>query len=105
MKETIRLKYVVKGTTYYGKINREQFIQHMAGIAKMFEDNNEISTKLVQLLPNIVYIKINQDLNDTQDVPYIIYGSVDKKTNVLRIRRNHRIIWAFLQRYCDEAVK
>lgn len=105
MKKIIRLRYVSEGTTYRGEIDREQFIHYMQEIAKMFEENNEISTKLVEILPSIVYIKINKDINDTQDVPYIIYGGEDRRAKILKIRRNHRIIWAFLQRYCDETVK
>ena len=104
-KDNIRLYYVCKSRMYRGEINREEFFSWMSDIAKRFEGNNEISTKLVEVIPSMVKMKINQDLNETKDVPFIQCENETGEIKAIQIRRHHRIIWGFLQHYCDEAMK
>lgn len=104
MKETINLEYVKKGKTYLGEIDRKEFLSHMEHLANWFPDDNEISTKLKKVIPKMTIIRVNQDVNETQDVPFIQYEEGEQQQiNILKIRRNHRIIWSFIQYYCDAA--
>lgn len=100
-KDLIKLEYVEGKKSYHGTINRKEFLNHMNYLVKEFPDNNEIAKKLAKLIPEMIYILINKDINDTQDVPSIYYklnGSSDG--HVLKIIRFNSIIWGFLERYC-----
>lgn len=101
MKDVIQLEYIKNAQKRQGQINREDFFNHMKYLAETFE-NNENSSKLIKLIPEMTYITINQDINQTQDVPFIQYKLTDDEIRILKILRTHRIIWAFIQHYCDE---
>ena len=51
------------------------------------------------VIPYADKIFIDKDYNDTQDIPMIIY-EIDRKKNVLKIIRYHKIVWAILDKYC-----
>lgn len=105
MKDNIQLIYVVKRKEYKGEIKREEFLNWMKDISERFKGNNEISTKLVELIPEIKEIKINKDNNEAQDDPFILYYKKDGKECMLRIKRCHHIIWGFLNYYCENVMK
>ena len=106
MKDTIQLNYVVKGKRYEGKINRKEFFDWMRDISERFKGNNEISIKFVGLIPKMTEMEINKDINETQDVPFVLYKEENKEQRkVLKIMRCHHIIWGFLDHYCDEVMK
>ena len=106
MKNTIQLKYVVKGKKYQGEIDRQEFFSWMKDISERFKGNNEISTKFVDMLPTMTKMEINKDINETQDVPFVLYENGNgEQQKVLKIMRCHHIIWGFLDHYCDEVMK
>lgn len=104
MKDKIQLKYVARGKCYIGEIEREEIFNWMKEISEKFKDN-EVSTKLVKLIPNMVKMQINKDINETKDVPFITYENGNGEELVVNIMRNHHIIWGFLDHYCDEVMK
>lgn len=101
--DSINLKYVTKERTYSGTINREEFYSKMEELKIKNPDNNEISTKLCVLIPDMYSMTINQVVNDTQDVPHISFKfEQDGDISMLRIGRNHTKIWNNLRDYCKK---
>lgn len=101
MGTNIILKWVEKGKKQKKFVNREKMLAVFQGIAIGFSDDNEISKKLVELIPYVEEIKINKDLNETQDVPCITY-KVNGEKEIIKIIRYHKIVWAILNKYCSE---
>ncbi len=102
--DTIILKWVEKGKKHQVLLNREKMLMVFEGIALGFSDDNEISKKLIEIIPVAEEIKINKDLNSTQDVPCITY-KVNGQRGMIKIIRYHKIVWAILDRYCSEKKK
>lgn len=102
MKDAIRLEYVENKKTYQGKISRREFLEKMKWFVEEFPDNNRIATKFVSIIPQTVYVKINNDVNQTQDIPYILYMKRGESFEMLKIPRIHRRIWNFLKSKCEE---
>ena len=106
MKKDIDLIYVSKKVTYTGVIDRKEFFDEMSCLAIWFPDNNFNASKLQYLIPKFVSITINRDIIETQDVPFIVYTTVDSsEPQVLKLRRPYTIIWEFFIKYCNAAVK
>ena len=106
MKEAIRLIYVEGEKTYYGEINRKNFLNQMEHMVNWFPGCNDNAIKLCELLPNIDCITINKNTIDTQDVPFILYKNVGEDVEkCLRFRRSYSIIWSFFLHSCEEAKK
>ena len=73
----------------------------MESVKRAFSDDNEISSILVELIPNLDLILINKDRNNQKDIPSI-HCVGEKGEKEIDIRRYHKIIWAILNRYCVE---
>ena len=104
MKETaIIYSWISHGKRYQKEINRQDFLTIFEGLEKGFEKigDNEISKKLVEIIPMVDEIFINQDINATQDVPTVVYY-INGNMQLMKIMRRHEIIWAILKRYCTE---
>ena len=87
-------------------VNRDDFISMMRNIRNNFVDNNEISTIMVEYLPLVDEIIINQIRNDQLDVPFIRMHMVTRKFKTLKISRNHKVIWSILdQLFIDQLIK
>lgn len=85
-------------------ILKDEIKQHMAYLTIAFASNNDIAKKMLNIIPDCIWMKIDNDFNMTQDVPVLLYQTeVDGKIQVLKIRRNHKIIWGFLEYYCQKA--
>ncbi len=105
-KNVIRFIYVEKGKLYYSTIDRNDFIDQMEHIVEWFPGCNENATKLCELLPTIDCIKINKDIIETQDVPFIVYENINDNTQrCMKFRRSYTIIWSFFLHQCEEAKK
>lgn len=106
MQKDIDLIYVIGEVTYNGVINRANFLDEMSHLAIWFPDCNFNALKLQELIPQFVSITISKTIVETQDVPFIVYTTADSdEPQVLRLRRPWTVIWGFLKKYCDEAVK
>lgn len=99
--EPIILKWTEKGKEHIKEIDRKEFLNLMEGIKKAFSDDNQISTILVELIPELISISINKDRNEQKDVPSI-FCVCERSEKVIDIIRYHKIIWAILNRYCME---
>ena len=104
MKDTaIIYEWIENGKEHQKEISREDFYAMFDGLAKGFEKlrDNEISKKLIKIIPEVDKIFINKDNNETQDVPSIAYcTNGDRK--LLKIMRRHEIVWSMLNKYCTK---
>ncbi len=85
-----------KGTR---EIERESFFEIMEGLKDGFSDDNDISKKFIQLIPYMLEMKINFDINETKDVPLVQYETLSG-VGAISIIRHHKIVWAILEGYC-----
>ena len=102
MKETtINFCWLEKGMRYQKELKRDEVYAIFDGLVKGYAsaDNNEISKKLVQIIPEVDKIFINRDHNETQDVPFIVYY-INDEVHILKIRNCHKIVWTILNEYC-----
>ena len=101
MKKTeIVLQYVtVEGKQKEGIIKRNEFLEIMEYFKNTYPSNNEVSSKLVPVIPEIDTILINKRV--ARDTPFIVYV-IDSKLYWLDINANHRKIWSCLDDYCKK---
>lgn len=97
----IKLKWISKGEKHEKMLNREEVLAVFQGLVKGFVEDNEISEKMVKILPEVDWLKIDQDHNDTQEIPCLIY-SVNGSIGILKIIRYHKIVWSILNKYCTD---
>lgn len=103
-KNVIWLTYVEKGKTYNGEIDRNEFLKQMEYMADWYPGCNDNAIKLCKLLPNIDSIKINKDIIETQDVPFIQYQNIGEDViRCLKFMRYYTIIWSFFLHQCEKA--
>ena len=80
-------------------INRENFWELMNSIKKNYVNNNEISSQLVELIPNTMGVEIYEDRNKEVDVPFIVVETFDGEKIIVKIPRKHKIIWGILEEF------
>lgn len=83
------------------ELERNEVYAVFDGLVKGYAsvDNNQISKKLVRIIPEVDKIFINADHNGTQDVPYIVYY-INGERKILKIKRCHKIVWTIFDEYC-----
>lgn len=99
-KEEITFIWKENGKEHIKEIERKEFYELMKSIKKSFSDDNEISSKLVKVTPNLISIIIDKDRNSQKDTPFITC-ECDDGSKIIEIRRYHKIIWAILNKYCE----
>lgn len=106
MKKDIDLIYVTGKKTYNGVIKRDLLIDEMSHVASWFQDCNFNALKLLDLLPIITTVTINDDIISTQDVPFILYTTENSaEQQILKLRRPCNIVWSFIMNFCNQAVE
>ena len=99
MKDTFTIELVAKEGNVSKDVNRQSFLALMESIKMQFIYNNEFSKKFITIIPQVEEIKINNIRNSQLDVPFIQYV-INGKEAILRIPRNHKIIWGILFECC-----
>ncbi len=100
MREEIIFIWKENGKECIKEIERKEFYNLMDSIKKSFSDDNEISSKLVEIIPNLVSITIDKERNIQLEVPFIVCNFGDA-TKIIEIKRYHKIIWAIFNKYCE----
>lgn len=100
-KEPIILKWIEKGKVCEKEIDRQAMYDIMLAIKQGFDDDNEISSIMVEYIPKLITIEINKDRNEQLEVPMICCINEDA-VKVVKIIRHHKIIWSILNKYCTE---
>lgn len=104
MKNTeIIIEWVENSKMYEKSVDRNDMYVIFDGLAKGYAKpkDNEISKKLLKIIPEVDKIFINKDRNKSCDVPFIAYH-IGEEMNVIAIRRYHEIVWSILRKYCTE---
>lgn len=99
--EKFKLKWIEQGKTYEKKLARFEVMTVFYGLYKGFAEDNEISEKLLKIIPDVEWIRINKDHNETQEIPCITYKA-NGAVGVMKIIRHHKIVWAILNKYCNK---
>mgnify|MGYP000001921124 FL=1 len=93
----IFVKNQADGSKKKRKQSRKQVIRSFKKLVEDYPDNNEISKRLLTILPEVDKVIIPvEDLN--RNNPYIIC-QINKETKMLEISRNHKICWKILKNF------
>ncbi|MCI8411683.1 MAG: hypothetical protein HFJ40_04505 [Clostridia bacterium] len=99
--KTINLQWIENEEKYEKDISREDIINIMQSLKNGFDENNEISKKMCEVLPKTVSILIDKDRNEQVDIPTIaVKYEKDNDKHMIGIRRCHKIIWGIFNEYC-----
>lgn len=98
--KTFILKWKEKGNWKEKEIERDKFIAIMSGIKVGFDDNNTVSTNLLEIGKEVTLLKIDKDRNSSREVPFIVYNIDDKEEIVYEISGRHQIMWTILNGLC-----
>ena len=84
------------------KISKNRLMEVFKNIVIRFEEmgDNEISKKILELLPEAKSILINDDINKDKDVPFIVVQMKNREKHIIEIKRRHKIVWSLLESYC-----
>jgi len=100
-RESIILRWIENKEKHEKEIDRQLMFNLMEAIKNGFDDDNQISSIMVELIPDLVSIEINRDRNEQLAVPMICCVKEDEEI-VVKIIRHHKIIWGILDKYCTE---
>ena len=108
METKFTIKWVEGGVQKERVYDRHKIMAIFEGLKEGFVDDNEISKKLLKVLPETVVLFINKDANKSMDVPQIgiTLSRFDENCDPIKepifIRRYHKIVWSILDRLCEE---
>ena len=98
MKKTIDLCYITEaGERRRVEIDRAENLEKMENFKKNNPTNNEISTKLVKLLPQTYKLLINKGMR-VDGMPAIVCV-IEGRNNIVKIQPHHKQIWVCLDEY------
>lgn len=97
---TLILQWKRNGAYYQSELEKQKIYALFKGIMEGFGDDNEISTKLVEIIPEASHLIIDWDINTTRDssIAYVIEDIVE----VIQIKYHHKIVWEIFSKYCNE---
>lgn len=102
MKKTrIVFKWKSANETNQRLLDRKEVFGYFDKLAKEHPDDNEISLKLLGILPEVDEFFIDEDANDTREVPMVEY-IINGRREALKIMRCHKIVWGQLDKYCQK---
>jgi hypothetical protein len=100
--EPIIFKCKANGKKYQKEVNRQKFYGLINALKNGVSNNdNQISTILVGIIPEVDFIMINYDRNDDLQDPIISYQTGEDDEQVIEIKRCHKIIWSILNYYAQ----
>lgn len=99
--EKITLIYVRKGKKSIKAVDKARMLDLFVGVAKSFSDDNEMSIKLIDIIKKAEFLRLNKDIADSKDEPFITY-KIDGAVDTINIKRHHKIVWAILERFFAE---
>lgn len=97
----VTLRWVRKSKRYSKEMPKQEMIVVFEGLAKGFSDDNEMSVKLIDIIKKADMLSLNKDIMQSQDTPFIAYN-IGGASDILRIRRRHKIVWSILERFFTE---
>ena len=82
-------------------ITREKFYNLMYSIKDNYVENNQISTRFVDLIPYAGEIIVYEDRNSELDNPFVVFRMFTGESISLYIPRYHKIIWGILNEFMN----
>lgn len=98
----IILQWKENGKDFSKNIYQEELINLMISIKTVFYNDNEISSIMVNKLPKIKHIMIDKDQNEFREVPFIYCICDNGKEEIIKINRQHHIMWGIFNKLCSE---
>ena len=74
----------------------------MQFVEKEYHDRSDNAKWFIQVIPEASKMCIDNDYNETQDMPFVSVVMKDGRNDMLKIRRNQYVIWGYLKRYCAD---
>ena len=102
MQELLEVSYQENGVVYNGRISKERILSDMKFVEKEYPDRNENAKWFIQVVPEVVKICIDDDYNETQDMPFVTVMMKDGRNIMRKILRNQYVIWGYIKRYCAD---
>ena len=96
-KKELTLKWKKANEYFEKKIENKKMLATFKGIYEGFCPNNEISKKLIEIIPETTQIEINWD--NTADVNQVYY-TVDGVIKGIPIIKAHGLVWKVFETYC-----
>lgn len=102
MKDTkIKFQWRENKKEHEKMIDRKEFFAIFDKLAKDYAPyDNIISEELVKIIPNVDKVRIDEDFNNSQDVP-IIVCFINSEHKIIKINRCHKIVWKRLHNYYE----
>ncbi len=98
VKKEIILKWKKDGKMYSKKVKRRKIFAIFKELAEKFSSNNEISLKMLEIIPATSEIEVNWDNNaDVNCIYYTIDGGVTKGIPVIS---SHKLVWGEMRKLC-----
>lgn len=98
-KEALRIsiRSINKKNELWADVNKMEMIVAMEYLKNHFQDNNYVSTQMVELIPDALIIVCDDEKNATQDIPGVEVWTAEKK-QLVKIRRNDVICWEIINK-------
>ena len=78
------------------KVDKGEFFVVMEYLKETYNENNEVSRQLIEIIPELEEISIDEPRCESMEVPCIVCRKKDNQLHAIAVRRTHRIIWAIL---------
>ena len=102
MEEKIVFICKEKGKKSKNEVDRKLFKNLMEAVKASFDLDNEISTKILEYIPNLECIEIDKDRNEQRDVPFIVCKFQDNTEEMVEVKNCHEIMWSILNKYISK---
>ena len=80
-------------------VDREKFVNLISSIRDGCTDNNVVSTKLSEILPEMVMIRIDKKRNAENPESPMIECFTHEKVKMIKIPNIHTIMWGIFNEY------
>lgn len=80
-------------------VDREKFVNLITSIRDGFTDNNEVSSRLSEILPEVVMIRIDKKRNAENPESPMVECFTYEKVKIIKIPNIHTIMWGILNEY------
>ena len=99
-KNTIILRWKENGSYYQRELDKKVLNDYMDSTSRLFYYNNEISSKVLEVLKRTVAIEINKDRNSDMQQPIVDFILDDGTEKCIEINRKHTIMCDVFNQLC-----
>lgn len=92
----LKIKVKEKPITAVNVIDKGELFTVMQYLKEKYYKNNEISTQLVKIIPNLDMITIDVKRCKCMEIPQISCKEKTGAVKIIPVRRTHKIIWSLL---------